>query len=139
MANIKFFDQVNRNFDKAAAYMKHPKGLLDQIKICNSVYHTTFPLKRDDGSIETIHAWRAEHSHHKLPVKGGIRYSPNANEDEVMALAALMTYKCAIVDVPFGGAKGAIKIEKRNYTDAELERLTRRYTYELVKKNFIGA
>ncbi len=138
MSNIKFFEQVNRNFDKAAAFTKYPKGLLDQIKICNSVYHITFPLKKDDGSIETIHAWRAEHSHHKLPVKGGIRYSPNANEDEVMALAALMTYKCAIVDVPFGGGKGAIRIEKRNYSDTELERLTRRYTYELVKKNFIG-
>jgi glutamate dehydrogenase (NAD(P)+) len=138
MSTIKFFDQVNRNFDKAAAFLKYPQGLLDQIKICNSVYHITFPLKKDDGAIETIHAWRAEHSHHKLPVKGGIRYSPLANEDEVMALAALMTYKCAIVDVPFGGAKGAIKIDKRNYSDAELERLTRRYTYELVKKNFIG-
>jgi len=138
MSNIKFFEQVNRNFDKAAPYTKHPQGLLEQIKICNSVYHMTFPLKKDDGSIETIHAWRAEHSHHKLPVKGGIRYSPNADEDEVMALAALMTYKCAIVDVPFGGAKGAIKIEKRNYSDSELERLTRRYTYELIKKNFIG-
>ncbi|MGH7595015.1 MAG: Glu/Leu/Phe/Val family dehydrogenase [bacterium] len=138
MSNIKFFEQVNRNFDKAAAFTKYPQGLLEQIKICNSVYHITFPLKKDDGSIETIHAWRAEHSHHKLPVKGGVRYSPNADEDEVMALAALMTYKCAIVDVPFGGAKGAIKIEKRNYSDAELERLTRRYTYELLKKNFIG-
>lgn len=135
---VKFFEQVNRNFDKAAAHTKHPAGLLQQIKICNSVYHITFPLKRDDGSIQTLDAWRAEHSHHKLPVKGGIRYSPNASEDEVMALAALMTYKCAIVDIPFGGAKGAIKIEKRNYSDAELERLTRRYTYELVKKNFIG-
>ncbi len=138
MSGIKFFDQVNRNFDKAAAYTKHPQGLLDQIKICNSVYHITFPLKKDDGAIETIHAWRAEHSHHKLPVKGGIRYSPNADEDEVMALAALMTYKCAIVDVPFGGAKGAIRIDKRNYSDSELERLTRRYAYELIKKNFIG-
>jgi glutamate dehydrogenase (NAD(P)+) len=135
---IKFFEQVNRYFDKAAAYTKHPIGLLQQIKICNSVYHVTFPLKRDDGSIETIDGWRAEHSHHKLPVKGGVRYSPNASEDEVMALAALMTYKCAIVDIPFGGGKGAIKIEKRNYSDAELERLTRRYTYELTKKNFIG-
>ncbi len=138
MSNIKFFEQVNRNFDKASAFTKYPTGLLEQIKICNSVYHITFPLKKDDGAIETIHAWRAEHSHHKLPVKGGVRYSPNADEDEVMALAALMTYKCAIVDVPFGGAKGAIKIEKRNYSDAELERLTRRYTYELLKKNFIG-
>ncbi|MCG3154543.1 MAG: Glutamate dehydrogenase [bacterium] len=138
MSTIKFFDQVNRNFDKAAAFLKYPVGLLDQIKICNSVYHITFPLKKDDGAIATIHAWRAEHSHHKLPAKGGIRYSPMANEDEVMALAALMTYKCAIVDVPFGGAKGAIRIDKRNYSQAELERLTRRYTYELVKKNFIG-
>lgn len=138
MSSIKFFDQVNRNFDKAAAYTKHPPGVLEQIKICNSVYHITFPLKKDDGSVETIHAWRAEHSHHKLPVKGGIRYSPLANEDEVMALAALMTYKCAIVDVPFGGAKGAIKIDKRNYSDTELERLTRRYAFELIKKNFIG-
>lgn len=135
---IKFFEQVNQNFDKAAVYTKHPAGLLSQIKICNSVYHMTFPLKRDDGSIETIQAWRAEHSHHKLPVKGGIRYAANVNEDEVMALAALMTYKCAIVDVPFGGAKGGIKIAKWQYSQAELERITRRYTFELVKKNFIG-
>lgn len=138
MSTIRFFEQVNRNFDQAAAYTRHPKGLLDQIKICNSVYHITFPLKRDDGSIETIDAWRAEHSHHKLPVKGGIRYAHSVNEDEVMALAALMTYKCAIVDVPFGGAKGGIRISKHLYSDQELERLTRRYAFELVRKNFIG-
>ena len=107
---ISFFAQVNRNFDKAAVLTKHPPGLLKQIKMCNGIYHISFPLKRDDGSIETIHAWRAEHSQHKLPVKGGIRYSIEVNEDEVKALAALMTYKCAIVDVPFGGAKGGIKL-----------------------------
>ncbi len=135
---IRFFEQVNRNFDRAAAFLKYPKGLLDQIKACNSVYHMVFPLRRDDGSIEVIHAWRAEHSHHKLPVKGGIRYAANVNEDEVMALAALMTYKCAIVDVPFGGAKGGVRISRWKYSQAEIERLTRRYTFELVKKDFIG-
>jgi glutamate dehydrogenase (NAD(P)+) len=135
---IKFFEQVNRNFDKAAKHLKHPPGLLEQIKICNSVYHMTFPLKKDDGTIEVIQAYRAEHSQHKLPVKGGIRYSAHVAEDEVMALAALMTYKCAIVDVPFGGGKGGVKISKRNYSDAELERITRRYTFELSSKNFIG-
>ncbi|HUF09534.1 MAG TPA: Glu/Leu/Phe/Val dehydrogenase [Rhodothermales bacterium] len=133
-----FFAQVNRLFDKAAAKLDYPRGLLRQIKICNSVYHMTFPLKRDDGSIEVIHAWRAEHSQHKLPTKGGIRYAEAVNEDEVMALAALMTYKCAVVDVPFGGAKGGVKINKRNYSDDEVERITRRLTYELVSKNFIG-
>ncbi|MDX1384506.1 MAG: Glu/Leu/Phe/Val dehydrogenase, partial [Thermoanaerobaculia bacterium] len=133
-----FFAQVTRSFDKAAALTDHPPTLLAQIRECNSVYHMTFPLKREDGSIETIHAWRAEHSHHKLPTKGGIRYSSLVNEDEVMALAALMTFKCALVDVPFGGAKGGIKIDRRKYSPDELERLTRRYTFELLRKNFIG-
>ncbi len=136
--NIQFFDQVNRFFDRAARATKHPKGLLEQIKVCNSVYHMAFPIERDDGSIEVIHAWRAEHSQHKLPTKGGIRYDWRVNEDEVMALAALMTYKCAMVDVPFGGAKGGIRIDRRNYSEAELERITRRYTFELYRKGFIG-
>jgi glutamate dehydrogenase (NAD(P)+) len=135
---LSFFDQVCQNFDTAGAYTTYPKGLLEQIKVCNSVYHMAFPIERDDRSIEVIHAWRAEHSQHKLPTKGGIRYDHRVNEDEVMALSALMTYKCAMVEVPFGGAKGGIRIDRRNYSEAELERITRRYTYELFRKGFIG-
>ncbi len=138
MSAVGFFDQVNRMFEKAAAHTDHPPGLLRQIRICNSVYHMEFPLKRDDGSIKVIRAWRAEHSQHKLPVKGGIRYAMTVNEDEVMALAALMTYKCAVVNVPFGGAKGGIQINRREYSKSELERITRRYTFEMIRKNFIG-
>jgi glutamate dehydrogenase (NAD(P)+) len=138
MSDYKFFEQVNSAFDNAAKYSRFDKGLLRQMKICNNIYHITFPLERDDGSIEVVHGWRVEHSHHKLPTKGGIRFSMGVNEDETMALAALMTYKCAVVDVPFGGAKGGIKIDKSKYSEPELERITRRYTFELFKKDFIG-
>ena len=138
MSEQSFLGQVHRAFDAAAAYTSHPQALLNQIRECNAVYRVTFPILRDDGTIKTIVGWRAEHSHHKLPTKGGIRYAINVNEDEVMALASLMTYKCAVVDVPFGGAKGGIKINRKEFSDAELERITRRYTFELWKKNFIG-
>jgi glutamate dehydrogenase (NAD(P)+) len=137
-APISFFDQVNANFDRAAALTDHSQGMLNQIKEINNVIHFTFPIRRDSGDIEVLHAWRAEHSHHMLPTKGGIRYAAMVNEDEVMALAALMTYKCAIVDVPFGGAKGGVKISAHEYSERELERITRRFTFELFKKNFIG-
>jgi glutamate dehydrogenase (NAD(P)+) len=132
-----FFADVCDNFDYAAQFTKHDAGLLNQIKSCNSVYRFQFPIRKGD-SFEVINAWRVEHSHHQSPTKGGIRYSEMVNEDEVMALAALMTYKCAIVNVPFGGAKGGICINTKNYTVQELENITRRYTVELIKKNFIG-
>jgi glutamate dehydrogenase (NAD(P)+) len=130
-------ENVASYFDEAARLTKHPEGLLDQIKACNSVYSVQFPFRTERG-YEVIKAWRAQHSHHKVPVKGGIRFAADANEDEVIALASLMTYKCAVMDVPFGGAKGAIKIDPRLYNKEELERITRRYTAELIKKNFIG-
>ena len=133
-----FFDQVTQYFNEAAKFTDYPRGLLEQIRVCNSVYRFDFPLRRAGGEIEVIRAWRVEHSQHKMPVKGGIRYSPDVYEEEVMALAALMTYKCAIVDVPFGGAKGGIKIEPKDYSLDELERITRRYAHELTKKGFLG-
>ncbi len=137
-ATESFFDQVTRYFNDAARFTTYPEGLLAQIRCCNSIYRFDFPLRRADGTIEVIHGWRVEHSHHKLPTKGGIRFAPDVHEEEVMALAALMTYKCSIVDVPYGGAKGGIRIDPKQYTVEELERITRRYTHELVKKNFIG-
>jgi glutamate dehydrogenase (NAD(P)+) len=135
--NSSFLSTVDHYFENAARFLQYPRGLLDQIKECNSTYEFKFPV-RIGGGFEVIQAWRVEHSHHKLPVKGGIRYSEHSDVDEVKALATLMTYKCAIVDVPFGGAKGAVKINPRNYNAEQLERITRRYTAELIKKQFIG-
>jgi len=136
--NYSFFQNVETSFDKAAKYTKVDKGLLEQIKACNSIYSMRFPVRMDDGRIEVIEAYRVQHSHHKSPCKGGIRFSDEVNQDEVMALASLMTYKCAIVNVPFGGGKGGIKINPKKYSVYELEKITRRYSSELVKKNFIG-
>jgi len=136
--DYSFFQSVERSFDKASKFTNWETGILEQIKACNSIYSMRFPVKMDDGHIEVIEAYRVQHSQHKSPCKGGIRFSMAVNQDEVMALAALMTYKCAIVNVPFGGAKGGIKISPRSLSNYELEKITRRYTSELVKKNFIG-
>ncbi|MEY4628865.1 MAG: hypothetical protein RLZZ595_1191, partial [Bacteroidota bacterium] len=132
-----FFDAVCKSFDKASKFTKFDQGILEQIKQCNSVLRMHFPVKIGD-KIEVIKAYRVQHSQHKQPCKGGIRFSEMVNLDEVMALAALMTYKCAIVDVPFGGAKGGITIDPKKYSAYDLEKITRRYTSELIKKKFIG-
>ena len=141
--HASFFHNVEQYFEKAAGYLNYDRGLLDQIKTCNSVYQMHFPVIVEDKKtgkrgVEVIEAYRVQHSQHKVPCKGGIRFSPDVNQDEVMALASLMTYKCAIADVPFGGAKGGIRIDKKKYSDDTIERITRRYTTELIKKNFIG-
>ncbi len=134
---ISFFNSVENYVDKAAAFTDIPKGLVEQIKACNLVLQIRFPV-RVNGDYQVIEAYRVQHSHHRLPTKGGIRYAESVDQDEVMALAALMSYKCALVDVPFGGAKGGIKINPANFSVEQLQNITRRYTTELVKKNFIG-
>ncbi len=133
----KFYNDVLAAFDRAASFTDFEPGLLHQIKICNSVYKMYFPIEID-GKVNVIEGIRVQHSHHKTPTKGGIRYSRFVDEDEVKALATLMTFKCAVVDVPFGGAKGGIKIRPSEYTLKQLERITRRYTTELIKKDMIG-
>src|SRR6202023_518179 len=133
----KFFDAVVKSFDKATPFTNWDPGVLEQIKQCNAVYRMYFPVKIGD-KVEVIKAYRVQHSHHKTPCKGGIRFALSVNLDEVMALAALMTYKCAILNFPFGGAKGGIAIDPKKYSAYELEKITRRYTSELIKKNFIG-
>ena len=131
-------DDVNAQFERAAVYSDYPRGLLDQVKMCNVVQRMSFPVREDDGSIRVVDAYRAEHSFHRLPTKGGIRFSTEVTEDEVVALASLMTYKCAIVEAPFGGAKGGVCIDARNESEGFLERVTRRYVSELNRKNMIG-
>ena len=128
---------VSAQFDEAARFLRLPKGLLEQIKRCNNVLQVNFPVKMG-SRIQYSSGWRAEHSHHRKPLKGGIRFSPLVNRDEIVALAALMTYKCAIVGVPFGGSKGGVAINPRLYNKDQLENITRRYAAELISKNFLG-
>ena len=139
MSNTKvsFYQSVQNYFDKAAIHTGLPSGLLNQINVCNAVYKMHFPVKIGK-EVKVIEAYRVQHSHHRAPTKGGIRFSHKVNQEEVMALATLMTYKCAIVNVPFGGAKGGVKISPREFNSAQLERVTRRYTTELIRRNFIG-
>jgi len=132
-----FFESVQAYFNKAAQHTGLHAGLLDQIRVCNAVYQMQFPVKIGN-EVRVIEAYRVQHSHHRNPTKGGIRYSNHVTQEEVMALATLMTFKCAIVNVPFGGAKGGVKVNPWEYTPGQLEKITRRYTTELVRRNFIG-
>ncbi len=133
----KFLDTVMYYYNKAAKHTGLSEGILEQIRQCNSVYKVNFPVEID-GEVKSFEGIRVQHSHHKLPTKGGIRYSLYVSEDEVKALATLMTFKCAVVNVPFGGAKGGVKISPRNSSEKLLEKVTRRFASELVKKNLIG-
>lgn len=137
MADSSFRDSVNRMFDQAVRYLQLPKGVCDYMKTCQSVYQVSFPVRIGDD-YQVFHGWRAVHSEHRLPVKGGIRYSADVSQEEVEALAALMTYKCALVNVPFGGAKGGLCINPKKYTEEQLERITRRFALELAKKGYIS-
>lgn len=136
-AASSFYESVMSFYNQAAPHTGLSEGLLEQIAVCNAVFRMKFPVKIGDG-VQVIEAYRVQHSHHRLPTKGGIRYSIHVDQEEVMALATLMSFKCAIVDVPFGGAKGGVKITPWEYKPDELERITRRYTHELINRNLIG-
>lgn len=131
-----FRESVDMMFNRAVALMDLAPGLEDKIRVCNSTYMVRFGVKLR-GSIHTFTGYRSVHSEHMEPVKGGIRYSLGVNQDEVEALAALMTYKCALVETPFGGSKGGLCIDPRQYDEDELERITRRFAYELAKRDLI--
>ncbi len=132
-----FKESVDLMVDRAMAVISLDDGTASAIKSCNSLLQVKFPVKIR-GKIEVFTGWRATHSTHRLPSKGGIRYAPYADQDEVEALAALMTYKCALVDVPFGGSKGALLINPSHYERDELEMITRRFAHELIRKGFLS-
>ena len=134
---VSFRESVNLSCDLAMATLDIPDGMAKYIRNVNNVYQVRFPVKIK-GDIETFIGWRAVHSDHKLPAKGGIRFAPNVNQDEVEALAALMSYKCSLVDVPFGGSKGGLLIDPKQYERDEMERITRRFAFELIQKDYIN-
>jgi len=136
MTESSFRDNVDLMFNRAVALMDLPPGLEEKIRVCNSTYTVRFGV-RLRGQIQTFTGYRSVHSEHMEPVKGGIRYSMGVNQDEVEALAALMTYKCALVEAPFGGSKGGLRIDPRQYDEHELELITRRFAYELIKRDLI--
>eukprot|EP01088_Endostelium_zonatum_P011698 TRINITY_DN25848_c0_g1_i1.p1 TRINITY_DN25848_c0_g1~~TRINITY_DN25848_c0_g1_i1.p1 ORF type:complete len:522 (-),score=126.86 TRINITY_DN25848_c0_g1_i1:56-1621(-) len=141
---MSFFDSVSHYYTQASKYTTFDEDILKLVKKCSSVYRVKFPVKVNvdektgKHNIIVVEGYRVQHSHHRLPVKGGIRYSEEVTQDEVMALASLMTLKCAVVNVPFGGAKGGIKINPKKFGVGTLESITRRYASELIKKGMLG-
>jgi glutamate dehydrogenase (NAD(P)+) len=136
-APSRFQDSVARMVDHALSLIDLPEGAQEALKSCASVVQVSFPVRFGDR-IEVFTGWRAVHSAHRLPVKGGLRFSPDMNQDHAEALAALMTYKCAVVDVPFGGSKGGLRIDPRRYDEPTLERITRRFARELIRRGYIS-
>ncbi len=136
-AEPSFRDSVDIMFNRAVALMDLPPGLEEKIRVCNATYTVRFGV-RLRGKIETFTGYRSVHSEHMEPVKGGIRFAMGVHQDEVEALAALMTYKCALVEVPYGGSKGGLRINPRDWDDHEMELITRRFAYELIKRDMIN-
>ena len=135
---LTFSQNVGKMVERAATHLKLPPVLFEQVRDCHAVYQVRFPVKLRDGQYHNFKGWRAIHSVHRLPAKGGIRYASHVDQDEVEALAALMTYKCSIVDVPFGGAKGALMIDPRQFSVDDLETITRRFARELIERGYIS-
>lgn len=154
--NPKFFDMVDYFFQRGlhlserelvksikgnasiAEKKNRANGIFMLMQRCDYILEVTFPIRRDSGEYEMITGYRAQHCTHRTPTKGGIRFALDVSRDEVKALSALMTFKCAVVDVPYGGGKGAVKINPKTYSENELEKITRNFTLELAKKGFIG-
>jgi len=131
-----FLNSTNKLFDQALSYTEISPDLATRIRVSNSTYTINFGVKLR-SEIHTFTGWRSVHSEHFEPAKGGIRYDINASQEEVEALAALMTYKCAIIEVPYGGSKGALKINPKEWTKSEIEKITRRFAQELIKRDLI--
>jgi len=136
-AQPQFLQSVQSYITNAMQFIDLPEGLAKRITQCNSTYTVRFGV-RLRGRMFSFTGWRSVHSEHREPVKGGIRYSLDADAQEVEALAALMSLKCSLVDIPFGGSKGALKINPKDWNPAELERITRRFAQELSKRGLIG-
>jgi glutamate dehydrogenase/leucine dehydrogenase len=127
-----FWDRAQAQFQATANLLELDESCREVLGKCRRIVEISCPIRMDDGVIHSFQGYRAQHSSHRGPFKGGIRYHPQVTKEEVMALAMLMTWKCAVVNVPFGGGKGGIVCNPHQMTDTEIERLTRRYTKELM-------